>query len=164
MDGIASHRVVIDSINNSWLRPEGEYGTLIGVEHGVRSATDPDNYLETVDAGYVDYARNALAARFPVFENAVMRGAWSGVFMQSPDDHPIIDHVPSAEGLFISTGDSGSSFKTAPAVGICLAQWITTGEPQLMDLTAFRSTRFAEGRPWIDERAYRHGERLSVSR
>ncbi len=164
IDELTAHRVVIDAINLSWLRPEGEYGTLIGVEHGVRSATDPDTYLESVDQGYVDHARRALAARYPVFENAIMRGAWSGVFMQSPDDHPIIDHIPSVEGLFVSTGDSGSSFKTAPAVGVCIAEWITSGEPQLMELTPFRSTRFAEGLPWIDQYSYRRGEHQTVSR
>ncbi|CAN5776434.1 FAD-binding oxidoreductase [soil metagenome] len=164
MDHSRMHRVVIDSIQHSWIRPEGESGTLIGAEHGVRHAVDPDNYPESVEPDYIDRARGALAARFPIFQQAVMRGSWSGVVMQSPDDHPIVDHIPSVSGLFVSTGDSGSSFKTAPAVGLCLAQWITAGEPQLMDMTPFRSTRFAEGQPWIDENAYVLGGGQTVSR
>jgi sarcosine oxidase subunit beta len=164
MDHSRPHRVVIDSIHHSWIRPEGESGTLIGAEHGTRTEADPNDYAESVDPDYVDRARNALAARFPIFEGAVMRGSWSGVIMQSSDDHPIIDQIPSIEGLYVSTGDSGSSFKTAPAVGLCLAQWITVGEPQLMDMTPFRSTRFAEGQPWVDETAYAFGTGRTVSR
>jgi sarcosine oxidase subunit beta len=100
----------------------------------------------------------------PVFANATMRGGWGGVFMQSQDSHPIIDHVPGIPGLYLMTGDSGSSFKTAPAIGICLAEWITEGRPHLMDLSPFRSTRFAEGKPWIDETAYRTDQLLTISR
>jgi sarcosine oxidase subunit beta len=93
-----------------------------------------------------------------------MRGGWAGVYMMSPDSHPIIDQVPSLPGLFVMTGDSGTSFKTAPAIGRCLAEWIVDGAPQLMDLSPFRSTRFAEGRPWVDERAYSDDRALSISR
>ena len=156
IDHSRKHRVVIDSTQHSWFRAEGDAGTLIGAEYGDRRS-DPDTFSETVDPGYVDHARRALTARFPAFEHATMRGAWSGVYMQSPDAHPIIDQVPSIPGLFLMTGDAGSSFKTAPAIGICLAQWITEGQSRLVDLTQFRSTRFAEGSPWNDEHAYGAG-------
>ena len=36
----------------------------------------------------------------------------------------------------------------------CLAEWIVDGAPTTVDLRPFRSTRFAEGQPWIDEHAY----------
>lgn len=48
-------------------------------------------------------------------------------------------------------GDSGTSFKTAPAIGRCLAEWIVEGAPRTADLGAFRAARFAEEQPWIDE-------------
>jgi sarcosine oxidase subunit beta len=153
VDHTRRHRVVIDSTQHSWFRCEGAAGTLIGAEYGDRRA-DPDTYNESVDPGYVDHARRALAARFPIFANATMRGAWSGVYMQSPDSHPIIDRVESVDGLFIMAGDAGTSFKTSPAIGVCLAEWITEGAPKLVDLTPFRSTRFAERKPWVDEHAY----------
>jgi sarcosine oxidase subunit beta len=157
------HRVVIDAINHSWLRPEGTRSTLIGAERSVFTA-DPDTLDESVDAPTIPVSRKALAARFPVFANAVMRGGWSGTYMRSPDGHPIIDQIPAVSGLWVMTGDSGTSFKTSPAIGICLAEWITEGRPQLVDLTPFRATRFAEGRPWLDERSYGDDRRLTVSR
>jgi sarcosine oxidase subunit beta len=164
IDQARRHRVVIDSTQHSWFRPEGKAGTLIGVEHGDRGAVDPETAPESVEQDYIARARQALAARFPVFAHATMRGGWSGVFMQSPDDHPIIDHLPQVEGLYVMTGDSGTSFKTSPAIGVCLAEWITAGEAQLVDLQPFRSTRFAEGKPWVDELAYAGEIEQTISR
>ena len=157
------HRVVIDAINHSWLRPEGARCTLIGAERSVLTA-DPDQLDESVDAATIPTSRRALTARYPHFANAVMRGGWSGTYMRSPDGHPIIDQVPSLPGLWVMAGDSGTSFKTAPAIGICLAEWVMDGAPRLVDLRPFRSTRFAEGEPWLDERSYGDDRRLTVSR
>lgn len=154
MDQKRRHRVVIDSTQHSWFRPEGKAGTLIGVEAEERGAVDPETTPETVEPDYIARARAALVARFPIFADATMRGAWSGVFMQSPDDHPIIDKLQVVEGLWVMTGDSGTSFKTSPAIGVCLAEWVTEGAAQLVDLTRFRASRFAEGKPWVDELAY----------
>ena len=157
------HRVVIDAINHSWLRPEGIKSTLIGAERSVLIA-NPDSVEESVDAGTIPLSRKALAARYPIFANAVMRGGWSGTYMRSPDGHPIIDQTPSVSGLWVMAGDSGTSFKTAPAIGICLAEWITGGRPRLVDLTPFRSSRFAEGALWLDARSYGDDRLLTVSR
>src|SRR5437773_10151063 len=60
-------------------------------------------------------------------------------------------------------GDSGTSFKTSPAIGRCLAEWIVEGRTRTADLTPFRSTRFAEGKPWVVEDNYVR-ERLALSR
>jgi sarcosine oxidase subunit beta len=45
------HRVVIDSTQHSWFRPEGRAGTLIGVESSP-DVIDPDSYRESVDEAY----------------------------------------------------------------------------------------------------------------
>jgi sarcosine oxidase subunit beta len=156
------HPVVIDAVHKSWMRPEGAAATLIGVELGVGHA-DPDKLDEGVDQAYVERAREKLVARFPAFAEAPMRGGWAGMVSMSPDGRPIIDQVPSVPGLFVMVGDSGTSFKTSPAIGRCLAEWIVDGKPSTVDLTPFRSTRFAEGKPWIDEDNYGR-ERLTISR
>jgi len=85
------------------------------------------------------------------------------MIMMSPDGRPIIDQIPSVPGLFVMLGDSGTSFKTSPAIGRCLAEWIVKGQPETADLTRFRSTRFAEGQPWIDSTDYGI-ERPTISR
>ncbi len=157
------HRVVIDAVNHSWIRPEGAHCTLIGAERSVLTA-DPDTLDESVDARVIPTSQRALAARFPIFARAVMRGGWSGTYMRRPDGHPIIDQIPTIPGLWVMAGDSGTSFKTSPAIGICLAEWVVDGAPRLVDLSPFRSTRFAEGRPWLDERSYGDDRLLTVSR
>jgi sarcosine oxidase, subunit beta len=158
------HRVVIDTVNKSWLRPEGDAGTLIGIEFKDRTG-DPDTFPQFPPIEYIDQARDALAARFPVFTGATMRGGWTGMYMMSPDHHPIIGKMDQIEGLFVMTGDSGSSFKTAPATGICLAELMTDGKSSLVDLTPFRPSRFAEGKPWVDDHSYGTAEEaLSISR
>ncbi len=159
---VRPHVVIIDAVHQSWLRPEGESSTLIGVELGAGHA-DPDHFHEGVDEGYVARCRETLAARLPVFARSTMRGGWAGMIMMSPDGRPIIDQIPSVGGLYVMLGDSGTSFKTSPAIGKCLAEWIVHGKPRTADLTPFRSTRFAEGQPWVDEDNYGH-ERLTISR
>jgi sarcosine oxidase subunit beta len=157
------HRVVIDAINHAWLRPEGANCTLIGAERSVLTA-DPDTLDESVDAATIPTSRRALAARYPIFANAIMRGGWSGTYMRSPDGHPIIDQIAAVPGLWVMAGDSGTSFKTSPAIGVCLAEWIVDGAPRLVDLQPFRSARFAEGSPWLDATSYGDDQELTVSR
>jgi len=155
------HPAVIDATRMSWLRPEGAAATLIGVELGAHA--DPEKYDEGVDTAYVARCREALTARLPQFADAPMRGGWAGMIMMSPDGRPIIDRLPAAEGLWAMLGDSGTSFKTAPAIGRCLAEWITAGAPRTADLHPFRASRFVEGGPWTDADHY-GGEGLTVSR
>jgi len=156
------HCVVIDAIHQSWLRPEGTNTTLIGVELGTGHA-DPNSFDEGVDPDFVATCRRALAGRLPAMAEATMRGGWAGMIMMSADGRPIIDQIPSIAGLYCMLGDSGTSFKTSPAIGKCLAEWIVDGKPRTVDLTPFRSTRFAEQQPWHDEDHY-GGQSLTISR
>lgn len=155
------HPAVIDAIHRAWWRPEGRASTLIGVELGVAHG-DPEKFHEGVDESYVAGCRAALAARWPRFAEATMRGGWAGMIMMSPDGRPIIDRV-GPQGLWGMLGDSGTSFKTSPAIGRCLAEWILTGTSTTSDLHPFRASRFAEGRPWQDADHYGR-ERLTISR
>jgi sarcosine oxidase subunit beta len=155
------HPAVIDAINKAWMRPEGRAATLIGVELGSAHA-DPDAFDERPDAAYVAGCRRALSARWPVFQGALMRGGWAGMIMMSADGRPIIDRL-GPDGLWGMLGDSGTSFKTSPAIGRCLAEWVVTGAATTIELHPFRASRFAEGRPWQDEDHYGR-ERLTISR
>ncbi len=150
---LTGHPVVIDSFHSSWLRQEGSVGTLIGVELGTRG-TDPHAFSEAVDAEQIERCRRALTARIPAMDGTPMRGAWAGLIMMSPDGRPILDHLPEYEGLFCVVGDSGTSFKTAPAIGQAMAEWIISGEPQLLDLAPFAAARFTDGRAWPHEHRY----------
>jgi sarcosine oxidase subunit beta len=147
------HMTFIDAINDTWFRPESNSGTLIGAEW-IASEDTPDSYRETADPAAVASARARLVARFPGMAEAPMRGGWAGMVMMSPDGRPIIDQVAGIDGLFVMVGDSGTSFKTSPAIGKCLAEWIVEGQPRTADLRPFRAARFAEDNPWGEVATY----------
>ena len=155
------HPAVIDTVHAAWWRPEGAASTLIGVELGSGHA-DPETFDESVDPAYVGTCRAALGGRWPVMKHALMRGGWAGMIMMSADGRPIIDRL-GPEGLWGMLGDSGTSFKTSPAIGRCLAEWIVSGRASTVDLHPFRASRFAEGRPWQDADHY-GGQSLTISR
>jgi sarcosine oxidase, subunit beta len=163
VDHSRKHRVVIDAVNHSWIRPVGDHSTLIGAERSI-GGVDPDALDEGIPAHSVNVARDVLALRFPKFKDAIMRGGWAGTYMRSADGHPIIGDWPEIDGLWLMAGDSGSSFKTSPAIGICLAEWMTEGASKLVDLAPFRATRFADGELWLDPHSYGDDRQLTVSR
>ncbi len=151
----SSHRLpaLIDGIHHAWMRRYGVSDVLVGVERRPLRV-DPDTYTEGLDPGYGDASRIAVAARIPALAAVKTSGGWAGVVMLSPDRKPIVDHVPSIEGCYLATGDSGTSFKTAPALGICIAQMVVEGTSRLVDLTPFRATRFTERVSHLDEHRY----------
>jgi sarcosine oxidase, subunit beta len=148
-----SHPVYIDGPNNTWLRPEGDFGTLCGVVRD-QLGVDPDLYNEGVDFDYIVDSRKRCAARRPALANAFMRGGWAGIITMSPDGHAIIDELAPFQGLFGILGDSGTNFKTAPAIGKCIAEWVTEGAAKSVDLRPFRASRFAEGQVFAGEHEY----------
>jgi sarcosine oxidase subunit beta len=157
-----SHPVYIDGPNGTWHRPEGEFGTLTGVFRD-QLGVDPDYYDEGVDFDYIKDARDRCARRRPALANAFMRGGWAGIITMSPDSHAILDQLAPYAGLYGILGDSGTNFKTAPAIGKSMAEWIVDGAPQSVDLHPFRATRFAEGSLFAGEHEYGEGL-LDVSR
>ncbi|MCP3711201.1 N-methyl-L-tryptophan oxidase [Paraburkholderia sp. CNPSo 3274] len=60
----------------------------------------------------------------------------------TPDEHFIIDRVPTCPNVHIATGFSGHGFKFASAIGEALAERITQGESRI-DLAMFARKRFA---------------------
>jgi sarcosine oxidase, subunit beta len=151
----APHPICIDGINEIWLRPEGpEWGsTLAGISHR-QLMPDPDALDEGVDGDYVQRVRERLTRRLPEIEDLAMRGGWAGVITMSGDGKPVLDRHPEVEGIWFATGDSGTSFKTAPAVGRAIAEWIIYGHPKIVDLRPFRAGRFADGHPLVGDHEY----------
>jgi sarcosine oxidase subunit beta len=153
---------IIDHIHSTWSRPIDGNCTLIGSEwQSDDEVMNPNNYVESVDQAYIDLCRHKLASRVPIMAHSNVRGNWTCALMQSADARPIIDKL-ELEGLFTMTGDSGTSFKTAPAIGKALSEWIVDGQVTSFDMHPFRASRFAEGQPWTDENDY-HGLAASGS-
>ena len=144
------HPVAIDHRYGLWIRPIFGEHTLLGAERGVRrEVEDPEHLDETIDQAYVEQCRAQLARRYPVMARAVGRGGWTGLVMRSEDSRPIIGPFDGYQGLVGLVGDSGSCFKTAPAIGRALAELVTRGTSEV-DLTPFHHSRFDGGGRWVD--------------
>ncbi|HXM54068.1 MAG TPA: FAD-binding oxidoreductase [Candidatus Dormibacteraeota bacterium] len=139
------HPACLDHVRGSWYRPVAGAATLVGVESAVDRYARPDDTSEGVDGDFLATCAHAVTERFPVMRGAPSRGAWAGMFMESPDQRPVIGPLPPYEGLYAIAGDSGTSFKTAPAIGLGLSELILTGESRAVDLEPFRADRLAGG-------------------
>jgi sarcosine oxidase subunit beta len=148
------HPTYIDHTQRTWYRPTAESCTLIGAETGIKRAPDLNHWSESVSQPFIQRCRDLLVHRFPVMQGASTRGNWACVFMNSPDSRPLIGALPQYTGLFTVAGDSGTSFKTAPAIGKSLSELIVYGHSRTVDLSPFRPTRFAEGEVWKDRYNY----------
>lgn len=156
-DAEATHPTYIDGPNNIWLRPEGEVTSLAGVGRDQLGA-DPDLFNQSVDFDYIADVQRRIAARRPALANAIMRGGWAGVITMSQDGHAIIDELAPYQRLFGVLGDSGTNFKTAPAIGNCLAEWMLSSEARPAALDPFRARRFDDGASLTG--AHEYGDRL----
>jgi sarcosine oxidase, subunit beta len=138
----------IDSTTQTYFRPEaGGRKTLVGSFTGPRGV-DPDAALGTRDAaaelaGLV----GAAAHRVPALADAGIAGTVTGAYDMTPDARPMLGQVPGLPGLILAAGFSGMGFKISPAVGEAVAELITAGAAQHVDIGPFRPGRFAEGQP-----------------
>ncbi|MBI2253741.1 MAG: FAD-binding oxidoreductase [Proteobacteria bacterium] len=92
--------------------------------------------------------RNALAQLARLFPTAVGVQAvesWAGNVDLMPDGIPVLGPVAQVPGLVLATGLTGHGFGMGPIVGKLTSEVIADGKPSL-DLTAFRFSRYANGK------------------
>jgi sarcosine oxidase subunit beta len=139
------HMVFIDHVLGTYFRPESEILTLVGVPCQVWDV-DPDTMPTGLPPGAPTEGAQILTHRIPAMERAALARGYRAFDCYSADRHAILGTVPGVDGLYLATAFSGSGFKTAPAVGTCLAELIVEGRARTVDIDAFRLGRFAEGR------------------
>lgn len=57
-------------------------------------------------------------------------------------------------GLFVCAGFSGMGFKISPAIGLVMSELMLDGNATSIDISPFRSSRFAENSPIKAEYEY----------
>ncbi len=88
-------------------------------------------------------SRLALAfERIPALGRAGIKNVVNGPFSFGPDGNPMIGPVPGMENYWAAVGVM-AGFCQAGGVGLCLAEWITEGEPSV-DVWAMDIARFGE--------------------
>lgn len=85
-----------------------------------------------------------LRKRIPEIGGIEIEQAWAGMIDATPDVVPVMDHIPSIDGLFLATGFSGHGFGIGPGAGKVMAQ-LVMGEKPPHDLSRFRFSRFSDG-------------------
>lgn len=149
----ASHPTVIDFPNSMYFRPEGGDLTLVGLEDGNPLGQSPDGDADHARPGFVETAIERICKRIPGMQAAHLHSAHGGFDGITPDQHPALGPV-GPDGYFLDAGFSGTGFKIAPAVGLCMAEWILNGAPSTVDITPFSPSRFSEGRNLVGTHPY----------
>jgi glycine/D-amino acid oxidase-like deaminating enzyme len=108
---------------------------------------DPDEFNRTVTHTYWERQCLRLMKRFPRIEMGPMRGVADLYDVTVRDWYPIVDRTDLA-GYYVCIGTSGSSFKTAPVLGLLMSRIIescergtdTDQEPIQLDLPRIGAT------------------------
>ncbi|MGE5074076.1 MAG: NAD(P)/FAD-dependent oxidoreductase [Anaerolineae bacterium] len=147
-----SHPTVIDFANEICFRPEGNL-TLVGLEDGNPLGESPDSDTDHSRPGFVERGIDRLCRRIPLMENGSLHSAHGGYDGITPDQHPLLG-TAGPQGFYLDCGFSGTGFKTAPAVGLCMAELILDGAAKTVDLSIYSPQRFAEGKLIAGAHAY----------
>ena len=128
---------------------------LVGLETDNVVGGSPDRPEEPLAQSTVDSLVNGVCSRVPWMEQGTYRTAHGGQDGITPDQHPILDRV-GPDGFYVACGFSGTGFKTAPAIGACMAELILDGRTVTADISPYALARFAEGRRLVGEHSYGH--------
>jgi len=132
--------MTIEFARSLYFHPESS-----GFLFGMSNKDEPTSDNKAVDEDWMAATVEALIERAPVFENANVLRGWAGFYEVTPDDNPLLGHVPDLDGFIVAAGFSGHGFMQGPAIGLAIAELVIDGETRTIDLSAFRPSRFQEG-------------------
>ncbi len=136
--------LTFDADRGVYFLPDREGDALVGGHFGDADARDPDRYPTDYD---LDWAAEALeraancAAHFG--PEAGLRRGWSGLYAVTPDRSPVLEE--SRPGFVNAVGFSGHGFMHAPATGQVVADIVTEGHPETVDVSGLGLDRFRDG-------------------
>lgn len=141
--------VYCDFVQGLYFKPtHGEMihaGSIAGEE--VNFPVNPDQYNEAADSDWLPVVRQRLSRRYPAMHRGYGRGGYGALYAITPDWHPIMDKIPTLEGVYCAVGFSGHGFKMSPIVGQLMSEVIVDGKAATLDINALRYTRFDDNDP-----------------
>jgi glycine/D-amino acid oxidase-like deaminating enzyme len=138
--------ICIDEINGVYFRPEGRELLLVGLEAVNEVGGSPDRPFRSTPPEILEDMVDRLCIRVPWMRDGTFRVAHSGQDgMSTADQRPILG-AAGPDGFILACGFSGTGFKTAPAVGLCLAELILDGRATTVDISGYGLDRFTTGR------------------
>lgn len=148
--------VVLDDPNAMYLRPEGTESILVALEDHTNADGSPDRETDSVETGFAERVTERVVRRIPALADGTFRVAHSGQDGLTPDERPILGRAGAAgpDGFYLDCGHSGTGFKTAPAIGLAMAELIVDGSARTVDLEPFALDRFSRGSLLVGEHSY----------
>ena len=125
-----------------------------GFSGGLVNSDEARGFNFDVDHDYFErVVWPAVAHRFPTFLAAKCHRTWSGLYEQNElDGNPVIGawegRLPN---LYTVAGFSGHGMMHAPAAGRGIAELITKGQFQTLDLSRLGYARVQSGQPYAEE-------------
>ncbi len=138
-----SHPTVIDFPNEMYFRPETGGLTLVGLEDNNLLGESPEGDTDHAKHGFVERAIERICQRIPVMEKGHLHTAYGGYDGITPDQHPLLGQA-GPEGFYLQCGMSGTGFKIAPAVGLCMSELLLDGQAKAVDISIYHPERFKE--------------------
>jgi sarcosine oxidase subunit beta len=146
--------IVIDELNQVYFRPDGRDLMLVGLEAGNVIGGSPDRPLTSPGQASVEDMVKRVCARVPWMSEGTFRTAHGGQDgITTADQRPILGRA-GPDGFYLACGFSGTGFKTAPAIGACLAELILDGRATTVDISGYALERFAQGRLLVGPNPY----------
>lgn len=145
--------VVIDGANAMYFRPEGGELVLVGLEDDNETGDQPDRETASTAPDFRERVTERVVRRVPGLADGTFRSAHSGQDGLTPDQRAILGPAGPA-GFYLDCGHSGTGFKTAPGVGLGMAELILDGAAMTVDLAPFGLERFAGGHLLVGEHPY----------
>lgn len=131
------------------IRPEGD-GYVGGLPNW--SETAGWNF-ELSQSWFTEKVWPALAHRIPAMEELKLERSWRGHYARNALDLAAIIGPWSGglENVYLANGFSGHGIMHAPATGRALAELISTGRYQTLDLTRFGYQRIIDNAPYREQ-------------
>ncbi len=125
-----------------------------GVSVGKVDFDHPGGEDFTIDASdYTDRVVPAMADRFAGLGRLTLRESWTGLYDQNRfDGNMILGNWPGQlDNFYVACGFSGHGFMHALAIGRGLAELITRGSYQTLDLSRMGYQRILDDQPYAEE-------------
>ena len=130
------------------IRPEGR-----GYAVGLVDSNEPRGFNFELDPDYFErVVWPACARRIPAFESLKLRREWAGLYDQCElDGNMILGNWPGVlDNFYVACGFSGHGLMHAPAVGRALAELVTQGRFETLDLSRMGYQRVLDGVPYAE--------------
>jgi sarcosine oxidase subunit beta len=136
-----TYPLTIDLASGFYLRSEGDR-----ILFGRSNPDELPGFTEGVDWDWFEPTIRLGTTRFPWLAEVRLdhRACWWGYYEVTPDHNPILGRLPAAENWVNMAGFSGHGVQQAPMVGRLIAEEITLGKAQSVNIDSLRIDRLLD--------------------